>query len=898
MPTRELFGTLNQSDGSPYALAGVSFIRKRATILGNENAPQQVTLTTDADGAFNVVLPCNAQGERAAEYACVLSGGTRRYFALTPGLVPIDLDTVLLVSGTPQLPTVEATLQAIVDANLPPALNRQNHTGTQLAETISDLDQSIADILAWSISVVPEEEGSPIFVGTNDPRLSPATSTQNGLLAIADKLKLDAATPSSAASTLVKRDEDETFGGLLRLNSYTKAGLPSPGSAGRIARVTDDARGLWIDTGTQWVALNGGVLNVKMFGAKGDGVTNDTDAFIAVSAAVNTLGGGVEINIPPGVYMVGQQTLNTGGYRYEGKDILKFVNCTKPILINGYGATLKLVNGLKFGSFAANGSVYNPSALPFYDSSYGATTGRMCYAIGCKSVTVRGLELDGNNVNYQIGGNWGDSDIQLSSYGFSFKECGNSFLSDVYVHNFGLDGIIFEYDTLTEASPPTPMTLINVRSEYNGRQGLSWVHGIGLTAINCTFSHTGYAVNVGTGQAVASHPMAGVDIEPYNTGVARRGIFINCRIEHNKRFGFIVPFDGLASDITLLDTTIWNFEGYALYAAAPRITVRDSRIYGAVTNVYVSSSRPQDAVKFYNTIFENKMHPTYGAAYAAGEYLSAFDNLASGGGLLFRDCQFIANNVEAPLFRASSQLISSRAFTLDNCTIVLSKNAYQAQYIAGGILINTRFVDETPAGLTDALIYTNGGKTNVLQGGNRIDGTKIKWGDGNQTGLLRNTESLGTTSDITAALGFTPVNAADGNFTGKITNYNGTATVGNGIPSTVATAALTAQAASIAATTLYTPPLAAGFYRLNGYLVVTTAGTAGTVILSYSYRDPSATIQSPAQSVLNLNTLGTYSRTNQIFYVDASGTPIQFSATVAGASGSPQFALFIILEKM
>lgn len=189
------------------------------------------------------------------------------------------------------------------------------------------------------------------------------------------------------------------------------------------------------------------------------------------------------------------------------------------------------------------------------------------------------------------------------------------------------------------------------------------------------------------------------------------------------------------------DTTIWNFEGYALYAAAPRIVVRDSRIYGAITNIYASSARPQDAVKFYNTVFENKTHPLFGAAYTTPPYQFGLSNLPDNGGVLFRDCIFISNNIRAPLLTASVGIINSRAFTLDNCTFVITANSYEVTYLSGGVLNNTRFVDETPSGLTDALIYTGGSETNVLQGDNKIDGTKIKRGDGNQNGLIVNSES-------------------------------------------------------------------------------------------------------------------------------------------------------------
>lgn len=104
------------------------------------------------------------------------------------------------------------------------------------------------------------------------------------------------------------------------------------------------------------------------YNAKGDGTTQDIDAFISLSAEVNVRcnSEGVKIIIPPGLYIVGRQTLNSNGYRFFGEDVLKFQNCTKPILVEGYGAILKFPNGLRFGSFNSNGTVYNPASSELF----------------------------------------------------------------------------------------------------------------------------------------------------------------------------------------------------------------------------------------------------------------------------------------------------------------------------------------------------------------------------------------------------------------------------------------------------------------------------------------------------------------------------------------------------
>jgi hypothetical protein len=97
--------------------------------------------------------------------------------------------------------------------------------------------------------------------------------------------------------------------------SYTRGTLPVPGAASGLARVTDSERGIWMDTGSvdygdgvgdrkQWFNLNAEV-NVRDFGAKGDGVTDDLPAFNAAIAALgpaNETHLGQTLYVPPGSY--------------------------------------------------------------------------------------------------------------------------------------------------------------------------------------------------------------------------------------------------------------------------------------------------------------------------------------------------------------------------------------------------------------------------------------------------------------------------------------------------------------------------------------------------------------------------------------------------------------------
>lgn len=91
-------------------------------------------------------------------------------------------------------------------------------------------------------------------------------------------------------------------------DAYAKASLPSSGlAAGQLARVIDNIRGLWQFQGSQWFGVAGEWLNVREFGATGDGSTNDTTPIQAALDAVPSLGG--TVYFPPGTYIVSATNL-------------------------------------------------------------------------------------------------------------------------------------------------------------------------------------------------------------------------------------------------------------------------------------------------------------------------------------------------------------------------------------------------------------------------------------------------------------------------------------------------------------------------------------------------------------------------------------------------------------
>jgi Pectate lyase superfamily protein len=93
--------------------------------------------------------------------------------------------------------------------------------------------------------------------------------------------------------------------GQIATEAFTRAGLPKPGTPGRLVRLTDDLRGLWFDTGTAWRSVTG-TANVLDFGAIPD---DDQDDSQAIQTAINAAAGR-PIQVPDGTYRINRTLIS------------------------------------------------------------------------------------------------------------------------------------------------------------------------------------------------------------------------------------------------------------------------------------------------------------------------------------------------------------------------------------------------------------------------------------------------------------------------------------------------------------------------------------------------------------------------------------------------------------
>ena len=111
----------------------------------------------------------------------------------------------------------------------------------------------------------------------------------------------------------------------------------------------------------------------------------------------------------------------------------------------------------------------------------------------------------------------------------------------------------------------------------------------------------------------------------------------------------------------------------------------------------------------------------------------------------------------------------------------------------------------------------------------------------------------------------------------------------------LAPVSLTAQTATIGATTAFTTPTGlAGLYRITVDLITTSAGSAGTATASIATNNGSGA-KTQTTGVLDLTTLGAEVAT--VFEATlGGGQTITYSTTVAAAVGAPQYSLSIRCE--
>ena len=336
------------------------------------------------------------------------------------------------------------------------------------------------------------------------------------------------------------------------------------------------------------------VTRPEDFGARGDGTTNDTEAFAALSEHINRQGGGTVMLGRGKTYLVGRQVRNAGRYFLSPRPILKFNRLTAPLRILGNGARLLAAPGLRFGIF--DQSTLRPLAfsLPNYrPDGICAPYDAMIEVSECFApIEISDVELDGNLAEMIIGGPYGDTGHQLPGSGLQLVDNRSTeTVIKVHSHHHPLDGMII--NGLEQRHGRGQISGLLAR--FNGRQGVSLVGGKGYDFTDCEFSHTGRS-------KLFSAPGAGVDIEA--EGKRIRDIrFHGCQFVDNAGVGLLAD-QGDSEDIRVADSTLIGTTSWSAWPNMPQIRFSGCTFVGAAANPFASPN-PAIATQFDRCRFKD-----------------------------------------------------------------------------------------------------------------------------------------------------------------------------------------------------------------------------------------------------------------------------------------------------
>ncbi len=419
------------------------------------------------------------------------------------------------------------------------------------------------------------------------------------------------------------------------------------------------------------------VITPEAYGAVGNGVADDTDAWRKACAVISAYGQGTLRLTSGATYLVGRETTDAASDTpyYNAAGLGYIVGATGSITIDssitGSSATVKLANGMHFGAFyPTTGAIYSVGTTT--DPLYAACPGDLLKVEKCADVEIKDIKLDGNIANQVWGGRWTqDSGIQLPQNGINLKTNEDIYIHDVECNNNGLDGISVS-NAADEESALKEVLIEDVKCKYNGRQGLSYNCGNHLEVYDSEFSHSA--------RTKSNTPGCGVDVEPMGRYMAPGVIFDNCKFFDNKAYGLMLcgVTEAIIRDCLMWGTT--NYGAMSYHASDTDNLFVGCTIYGGFYN------------RGQRTRLESCTLLTPATAYYSGDFPNA--SVAN---------KIVIEQVDGSLIASGCtiQSLQTRYSTwindavLQNCTVTHgnydTSGMNPVAVISGSYLLNTKF---------------------------------------------------------------------------------------------------------------------------------------------------------------------------------------------------------------
>jgi hypothetical protein len=391
-----------------------------------------------------------------------------------------------------------------------------------------------------------------------------------------------------------------------------------------------------------WVRETGAAIFVPRFGTAGDGEDDDTDALYAASSLINALGGGELVFRGGDTHLIGRQIFPSTrplSYAVEPAPVLHFTGGTRKLTLIGNGVKLLAATGLKYGGYHPTTGLSDASqADESPDPAYTATPFHS--AILCREwlgdIEIDGFEIDGRIDEQLIGGGFSDAGIQINNNGIAILSCsGKKTLRNLHVHHMGQDGIIIRDDIFEKGQSVATMAIDHVKSENNGRQGLSIAGAKGLKVSNSQFNYS--AVDTG---AVTTLPASGVDCEPDGGTYASEIEYIICEFVGSAANGYLSD-SGRTMRVTFRTCRFVASVGHALWVSKPGHSFYECTIVGAANLLALDTAGEEfedgRAPQFFNCYFtDDPDESPDGDVYAGANRVS----VAVGAAPHFHSCEF------------------------------------------------------------------------------------------------------------------------------------------------------------------------------------------------------------------------------------------------------------------
>lgn len=277
-------------------------------------------------------------------------------------------------------------------------------------------------------------------------------------------------------------------------------------------------------------------LNVKDFGAKGDGATDDYDALQAAALAV-CQSPGATLHFPEGVYRIDRYRIVAGPKQNNVQNI-RYTGCQGNTIM-GVRAKIDVKGDFRRRAdqkHGGNSVSYAASVIPFE-------------MVNSSRFRIIGFELEGNVDQMSRDPNV----VEGSASGILTTNCQDYFIEDVIVHGFAADGITLGGNS---QSADQRVHLVNVTSTHNARHGLAIIRVRGAEVMNAVFNDNGR-----TGAYGNHAPAAGAAVEPARfppqEDVATGDItFDKCRFEENLGPQFLSGRPDLVDSLTIKNSSI------------------------------------------------------------------------------------------------------------------------------------------------------------------------------------------------------------------------------------------------------------------------------------------------------------------------------------------------------